>query len=84
MSESLHLYRKFHRVVKQLPVAPVQNKLKYNVRQLFDLYRPPQTAAELHRLHSDTEAAIQVLLWFRTLPQVIWSGRRLHCILYRC
>lgn len=70
MSESLRLYRILHRAINQLPVAPIQKKLRYNTRQLFDLYRSPQTTADLQQLHSDTRAAIEILTWFRKLPQV--------------
>lgn len=75
MSESLQLYRKLLRAVNDIPVKPIQRKLIYNIRQLFDLYRLPQPDTELNQLHRDAEAAIQVLKWFRNLPQVLcdWS-----------
>lgn len=70
MSESLQLYRKLLRAVNGIPVRPIQRKLSYNIRQLFDLYRLPQPGTELTQLHLDAEAAVQVLKWFRNLPQV--------------
>ena len=70
MSESLQLYRKLLKAVNGIPVRPIQRKLSYNIRQLFDLYRLPQPGTELIQLHRDAEAAVQVLKWFRNLPQV--------------
>lgn len=70
MSESLHLYRKLLVAVKGIPVQPIQRKLRYNIRELFDLYSSPQTDSELEKLHRDAQAAVQVLNWFKTLPQV--------------
>lgn len=70
MSKSLQLYRKLFSVINDLPVRPIQKKLRHNIRQVFDLYKSPQSCTELSSLHRDAEAAIQVLLWFRSLPEV--------------
>ena len=73
MSKSLHLYRDLHRTAARLPVCPVQRKLKYNIRQLFDLYRSDQSTAKLTVLHADAKAAIEVIQWFNHLPKVTAS-----------
>ncbi len=70
MSQSLHLYRELHRTAGRLPVDPVRRKLKYNIRQLFDLYRLDQSSGQLADLHQDAEAAIEVIHWFNCLPKV--------------
>ena len=70
MSKSLQLYRTLLRAVNAVPVRPIQRKLTYNIRQLFDLYRVPQPGTDLNKLHQDAEAATQVLRWFSKLPQV--------------
>ncbi|KAL0026445.1 hypothetical protein WJX79_010345 [Trebouxia sp. C0005] len=69
MSQSIHLYRDLFRNAARLPVGPVQRKLKYNIRQLFDLYRADQPSGQLAELHRDCEAAIHVIQWFIHLPK---------------
>lgn len=73
MSQSIHLYRDLFRNAARLPVGPVQRKLKYNIRQLFDLYRADQPSGQLAELHRDCEAAIHVIQWFIHLPKVTSS-----------
>ena len=70
MSKSLRLYRKLSSAVNSLPAQPIRRKLRYNIRQVFDLYRSPSSCTELAGLHRDAEAAIQVILWFKGLPEV--------------
>lgn len=69
MSQSIRLYRDLFRNAARLPVEPVQRKLKYNIRQLFDLYRADQASGQLAELHRDGEAAIHVIQWFIHLPK---------------
>ena len=69
MTQSLRLYRDLVRTAARLPVGPVQRKLRYNTRQLFDLYRSEQSPTLLAQLHQDAEAAIVVIEWFNNLPQ---------------
>lgn len=69
MTESLRLYRHLHRTAAKLPVGPVQRKLKYNIRQLFDLYRSEESPSHLAQLHKDAEAAVLVIQWFNSLPK---------------
>lgn len=69
MTNSLHLYRELHRTAAKLPVAPVRRKLKYNIRQLFDLYRAEQPSGQLAELHRDAKAGVEVIQWFNRLPK---------------
>ena len=69
--ESLALYRHLLRAVRTAPAlpAPVQRKLVWNVRQLFDFYRGAGVSAT-HDLLEDGRACLRLLHWLRTLPQV--------------
>ena len=69
MPDSRRLYRELLKTAARLPVGPVQRKLKYNIRQLFDLYRSEDSPTHLARLHKDAEAAVLVIEWFNTLPK---------------
>ena len=71
MSRSIRLYRDLIAAANEISVRPVQRKLKYNIRQLFDLYKPVQSHDQLAELHKDAEAAIQVIKWFKLLPEVV-------------
>ena len=73
MQDSRRLYRELFRTAARLPVGPVQRKLKYNIRQLFDLYRSVDSASCLALLHKDAEAAVLVIQWFNTLPKACTS-----------
>lgn len=69
---SIQLYRRLLRALKDaeapLP-APVARKLAFNIRQLFDFYRGASVNTT-HDLHEDGAAALRLLRWLRTLPEV--------------
>ena len=69
MQDSRRLYRELLKTAARLPVGPVQRKLKYNIRQLFDLYWSEDSPSHLAQLHKDTVAAVVVIEWFNTLPK---------------
>ena len=69
MQNSRHLYRELLKTAARLPVGPIQRKLKYNTRQLFDLYWLEDSPTHLAQLHKDAEAAVLVIEWFNTLPK---------------
>lgn len=76
MQESRRAYRELLKTAAKLPVGPVQRKLKYNFRQLFDLYRSEDSPHQLAQLHKDAKAAVLVIQWFTTLPKacvIHWS-----------
>lgn len=66
MSVVLSLYRQIRREASLLPSLPVRKKVLRNAELVFRLYRDVESA-ELIR---DAEAAVRVLRWLRTLPQV--------------
>lgn len=70
MSRSIQLYRSLIATASEIPVLPVQRKLKYNIRELFDLYKPVQSSDEIADLHKDAEAAIEIIKWLKHLPEV--------------
>lgn len=69
---SIQLYRRLLRALKDaeapLP-GPVARKLAFNIRQLFDFYRGASVNTT-HDLHDDGAAALRLLRWLRTLPEV--------------
>ena len=71
MSRSIQLYRALIAAADEISVGPVQRKLKYNIRELFDLYKPVKSPDQIAQLHKDAEAAIQVIQWFKHLPEVV-------------
>ena len=71
MSRSIQLYRALIAAADEVSVGPVQRKLKYNIRELFDLYKPVRSSEHVAELHKDAEAAIQVIKWFKHLPEVV-------------
>lgn len=72
------LYRSLLREVRRVRAAPLQRKLGYNIRQLFDFYSgsPPASPELLAALHDEARAALRVLRWLRGLPEVRGGGRR--------
>ena len=69
MQDSRRLYRELLRTSARLPVGPVERKLKYNIRQVFDLYRSEVSPSHLAQLHKDAKAAAVVIDWFNALPK---------------
>lgn len=74
MQDSRRLYRELLRTATKLRVGPVQRKLKYNIRQVFDLYRLEDSSSHLAQLHKDGKAAVLVIEWFNTLPKACISS----------
>ena len=70
MSRSIHLYRALIGAAADLPVAPLQRKVKHNIRHLFDLYKSVRSDDQIAELHQDAEAAIEVIRWLNHLPEV--------------
>lgn len=68
---SIQLYRQLFRAAKAFPVQPVGRKIAYNCRELFDWYRQESRPEELQSLHEDAHAALRVISWMRTLPEVV-------------
>jgi Complex 1 protein (LYR family) len=68
---SKQLYRQLLRAAKDFPVQPVGRKIAYNCRELFDWYRREKRKEELQSLHGDAHAALRVIGWMRTLPEVV-------------
>ena len=68
--ESLHLYRLFLRHTAQISATPVQRKLRYNAHQIWAFYREVRDPETLSTLHEEARAAVRVLRFLETLPQV--------------
>lgn len=78
MNQGVHLYRALLRSLRQadaLP-APLKSKAAFNVRQLFDFYRNRADPTTAESLLEDGRAALRLLQWLRTLPQVCGPGIR--------
>lgn len=73
MQDSRRLFRELLKSAARLPVGPVQRKLKYNIRQLFDLYSSEDSPSHLALLQKDAVAAVVVIEWFNTLPKACVS-----------
>lgn len=67
---ALGLYRRLLRDAHHFPVAPIKRKLLYNVREMYDLHKQETDLAEIERLIGDGEAALRVLSWMKSLPEV--------------
>lgn len=84
MQDSRRLYRKLLRTATKLRVGPVQRKLKYNIRQVFDLYRLEDSPSHLAQLHKDAKAAVLVIEWFHTLHKACVLSGCFHPLGYFC
>ena len=78
MSRSIRLYRALIAAAADLPVAPLQRKVKRNIRDLFDLYKSVQSDVQIAELHQDAEAAIEVIRWLNNLPEVNAGNAKSH------
>lgn len=78
MNQGVQLYRALLRSLRQadaLP-APLKSKAAFNVRQLFEFYRNRADPTTAESLLEDGRAALRLLQWLRTLPQVCGPGIR--------
>ncbi|KAI9291424.1 hypothetical protein K502DRAFT_326286 [Neoconidiobolus thromboides FSU 785] len=67
--KSIHLYRKALREVSQFPIPNYKNKLQYNVRELFELYRYERGQSKLESLWKNAEHDIEFLAVWKHLKE---------------
>lgn len=77
MSSSRALYRQILREASKLQVGPVAKKIRYNTREVFDLYRHETNTDVFEKLRADGAAAVRVITWLRQLSQVASLPARL-------
>lgn len=75
---SIHLYRKLLRDARHFPVLPIRRKLRYNYREMFDLHREETCSQNIKELMQAGHAALRVLAWLKSLPEVGYYHVTLH------